>query len=60
MKKPTIYLDTNVVSMLHYSGSDIDALSSRMATRDWWESERRYFQVFASSLTERELADGVY
>ena len=60
MKKPTVYLDTNVISMLHYGGSDIDALSARMATRDWWDSERRYFEVFASSLTERELANGVY
>ncbi len=60
MKKPTVYLDTNVISMLHYGGSDIDVMSARMVTRDWWESERRHFEVFASVLTERELADGVY
>lgn len=60
MKKPTIYLDTNIVSVLHYDGMDINALSRRMATRDWWESERRYFEVFASLTTEEELTEGVY
>ena len=58
--KPTLYLDTNIVSMLHYDGADINALSHRMATRDWWESERRHFEVFASLVTEQELAEGIY
>lgn len=60
MKKPTIYLDTNIVSVLHYEGMDINALSRRMATRDWWESERRHFELFASFVTEEELSEGVY
>ncbi|MFM9964591.1 MAG: PIN domain-containing protein [Planctomycetaceae bacterium] len=60
MKKPTIYLDTNIVSALHYIGTDINTLSRRMATRDWWDSERRHFDVVASSFTELELAAGQY
>lgn len=60
MKKPTIYLDTNIISALHYSGSDINAMAHRMATRDWWESERRFFSMFASVVTEQELARGVF
>ncbi len=60
MKKPTVYLDTNVISLLHYDGRDLTALSKRMATRDWWESESRYFELWSSLVTENELSDGVY
>ena len=60
MKKPTIYLDTNIVSALHYDGTDINTLSRRMATRDWWEGEHEHFSIWVSSLTELELAQGVY
>lgn len=60
MKKPTIYIDTNIVSSLHYQGTDINVSSRRMATRDWWESERRFFLIKGSSFTELELASGQY
>ena len=60
MKKPTIYLDTNIVSTLHYDGTVINGLARRMATRDWWDSERRGFELFASVVTEQELGAGVY
>lgn len=60
MKKPTIYLDTNVISLLHYDGREINALSKRMATRDWFESESRFFEIVSSAVTEQELADGEY
>ena len=35
MKKPTLYLDTNIISTLYYDGADINGLARRMATRDW-------------------------
>ena len=60
MKKPTIYLDTNIVSALHYDGRDINGLARRMATRDWWDSERKGFELFGSIVTEQELANGIY
>ena len=60
MKKPTNYFDTNIVSSRHYDGTDINGLARRMATRDWWDSERHEFDVFGSIITEQELADGVY
>ena len=60
MKKPTIYFDTNIISVLHFDGVEIDALTRRMATREWWDSERRFFEVFTSVVTEQELAEGVY
>jgi predicted nucleic acid-binding protein len=60
MKKPTIYLDTNIVSALHYDGTDINILSRRMVTRDWWDGERQHFSIWVSALTELELVQGVY
>lgn len=60
MKKPTLYLDTNIISTLYYDGADINGLARRMATRDWWDTERRGFEVFASIVTEQELEEGVY
>lgn len=60
MKKPTIYLDTNIISAMHYDGNDISIINRQMVTRDWWDSERQHFTVWASSLTELELSLGVY
>ena len=60
MKKPTLYLDTNVVSLLHYNGRDLNALSKRMATLDWFDSESRYFDLWSSVVSENELAHGVF
>ena len=60
LKKPTIYLDTNIVSALHYDGTEIGTLSRRMVTRDWWDAEHANFMVWASSFTELELVQGIY
>jgi hypothetical protein len=54
-RKPTDYLDTNVPSILHYRGSNIAALHQQMLTRQWWESERKWFRVLASTFTEGEM-----
>jgi hypothetical protein len=58
--KPTVYLDSNVLSVLEYGGSDVDTIHERNVTEEWWDTERRYFRVFASSFTERELRGGDY
>lgn len=60
MSKPTIYVDTNIFSFLHYQGSDSTALAKRTATHEWWEAERSGFVLYASTATENELADGKY
>ena len=49
LKKPTIYLDTNIVSALHDDGTEIGTLSRRMVTREWWDAEHAHFSVWASS-----------
>jgi len=59
-KKPTVYLDTNILSSYWYEGADVLALARRITTREWWDTERSYFSLFASSVTEAELEAGVY
>jgi hypothetical protein len=60
MKNPVVYLDTNIISAFCYDGADVGALSRRLATRDWWAAERRFYRICASSFTELELATGEY
>ncbi|MGD0092098.1 MAG: hypothetical protein ABSE73_19465 [Planctomycetota bacterium] len=60
MNKPTLYADTNIPSYLHYRGSDPKALEKQASTRQWWKEERPFFEVFASRVVEKELADGVF
>ncbi len=58
MIKPTVYLDTNVISSFWYVGSDATGRSRRLKTREWWEGEREHFSVWTSVATEVELAAG--
>src|SRR5687767_12358788 len=58
MKKPSVYLDTNIISAYWYSGSDVAALARRASTRAWWEQERENFSVWGSAASEDELAAG--
>ena len=60
MGKPTIYLDTNIVSSYWYEGADLLALARKALTRDWWKKERHRFQLFISAVTDGELRQGVY
>jgi hypothetical protein len=58
--KPTVYLDTNILSVLCYQGVNVSVIHQQMVTREWWETERRWFQVHASVFTEKELGQGFY
>ena len=60
MDKPTVYLDTNIVSAYYYEGRDFAGLARRNLTRDWWTYERSGFEVSASAVTEDELSAGVF
>ena len=60
MKKPTIYLDTSVISAYWFDGADVLALARRVKTRDWWETERRLFALRGSAIIETELREGVF
>ena len=59
-RRPTIYLDTNIVSVLCYRGIHTSALHQHMTTKQWWETERTEFQLHASVFTEAELRAGEY
>jgi len=60
MNKPTVYVDANIPSILHYRGADPLALKEQLATREWWEQERPFFKLFASQTVQNELAAGEY
>ena len=59
-RKPTIYLDTNILSVLAYRGGNVATLHQQMMSREWWEIERKSFRVYASVFTEGELRQGTY
>jgi predicted nucleic acid-binding protein len=60
MAKPTVYVDANIFSLLHYGGADPRALKEHLATREWWEQERPHFELVASKAVDNELAGGDY
>ena len=60
MNKPTIYLDTSVISAFWYEGADVSLLSLRLHTREWWELERQHFTVWASAFIEAEFEAGTF
>jgi hypothetical protein len=39
-KKPSLYLDTTVISSFWYKGNDVLALARRILTRDWCPHDR--------------------
>lgn len=59
-RKPTLYLDTNIPSVLCYRGANVSAIHQRMVTREWWDAERRWFRIHGSVFTEGELSQGSY
>ncbi len=58
--KPTLYVDTNIPSVLYYRGSNIATIHQQMVTREWWAPDRYWFRIHASVLTEGELRQGVF
>jgi predicted nucleic acid-binding protein len=58
--KPTVYIDSNVLSVLHYDGGSSFALLHKAATRDWWALERPSFQAWTSRVAVLELTEGHY
>ena len=60
VKPPTVYLDTNIISAYWYGGRDALGLARREKTREWWNDEREYFSVRASTASEDELAAGKF
>lgn len=60
MKKPTVYLDTSIISAYWYEGANVAMLARRLHTQEWWELERPHFAVWASAFGEAELRAGIF
>jgi hypothetical protein len=58
MKKPSVYLDTSIISAYWYEGSDVASLARRVKTREWWEQESEHFSVWVAAVTLDELSAG--
>ena len=59
-KKPSIYLDTGILSTLHYRGGSALGIAWQIRTREWWDLERKFFRLFSSIQTEIELEQGTF
>jgi predicted nucleic acid-binding protein len=60
MNKPSVYVDTNILSELHYRGGHVPNLARQLKTEEWWELERKFYVLVTSGRTEDELAQGEY
>ena len=60
MQKSTVYFDTSIISAYWYEGGDVAMLARRLNTREWWNSERRHFNLLASEFSEAELEAGLF
>ncbi len=58
--KPTVYLDTNIVSVLCYRGWSVSTAHQHLLTREWWDLERDRYDLRASRFTESELRAGEF
>ena len=55
MTKPTVYLDTTIISAYWYDGADVASSARRLKTREWWDIERRHFALWSSIVSETEF-----
>lgn len=59
MEKPTIYIETSIVSYLTARMSrDIVTLANQKLTQDWWENHRGGYDTFVSQPVVREVSAG--
>ncbi len=58
MKKPTVCLDTSIISAYWDRSKDLSAAARRVKTREWWKYERQYFKLWTSVVAESELRTG--
>jgi hypothetical protein len=59
MAKPTVYIETSIISYLAARPSgDLVTAGNQRATHDWWETRRNLFDVFISSLVLAEISAG--
>jgi len=58
-KKPTIYIETSIISYLAAKpSSDLTTAACQHVTTTWWESSRRFYDVVTSALVVTESREG--
>ncbi|MEX2141140.1 MAG: PIN domain-containing protein [Pirellulales bacterium] len=60
MAKPTVYLDTTIISAYWFEGKDPIVFTRRLFSRRWWTDERQFFVLYTSIVSEREFRAGRY
>lgn len=59
MQKPTVYVETTIISFLTSRPSrDLSVLWYQQTTRDWWETCRDNFHLYISDVVYDEIAMG--
>ena len=59
MKKPTIYIETSVISYLTArSSQNLIIAAHQHVTKEWWEKALPHYQVFVSSVVLDEVSRG--
>lgn len=58
--KPTLYVDTNILSAMFTAAYFLETVHHQMVTREWWATERKHFKIHASAFVEDELTRGTY
>jgi len=59
MEKPTVYLETSVISYLSSRMSrDLVVAGHQQVTRAWWELHRDEFEIFVSPVVLEEISAG--
>jgi len=57
--KPRVYLETTIPSLLTaWPSRDLLIAADQQATREWWETRRKKFQLFVSELVLEEAGKG--
>jgi hypothetical protein len=51
-------VDTSIISAYWDRGRDVSAVARREKTRDWWNYERRFLELWTSIGAENELSTG--
>ena len=58
-KKPTIYIETSIISYLAAKpSSDLTTAACQHVTTTWWENSRRFYNVVTSALVVTESREG--
>ena len=57
LMKPSVYIETSVVSALVDERLDPFTQTQRVRTIDWWQTQRSHFKLYYSSAVLEELTD---